>query len=386
MDEPHRMSKSPPQPSRSMRYVWLVYLGALFYQPVFEPSIGALDWLAVAVLIALFLPIYTASFRARDDRRTLIIVAALGALAFAGSLVNSGSSVFVIYAAAIAGRAFRPRRAVAVVAGLVGLVAAMAVISPVPMPWRLAALGPALFFTPVVGATTIFDAERDRARRRLRRADEEIERLATIAERERIARDLHDLLGHTLSVIVLKSELAARLVRADPDRATAEVNDIQKIGREALGEVRAAVTGYRARGLDAELDGARVALEAAGVGVEVHADPTDLRPEQESALAMALREAVTNVVRHAGAERASISITTVGSDVRLKVTDDGRGSSGLAGSGLTGMRERIAALGGHVEVGAPSGGDDRHGTVIEVTVPLAGTADDGRRAEEVSGP
>ena len=165
MDEPHRMSKSPPQPSRSMRYVWLVYLGALFYQPVFEPSIGALDWLAVAVLIALFLPIYTASFRARDDRRTLILVAALGALAFAGSLVNSGASVFVIYAAAIAGRAFRPRRAVAVVAVLVGLVAAMAVISPVPMPWRLAALGPALFFTPVVGATTIFDAERDRARR-----------------------------------------------------------------------------------------------------------------------------------------------------------------------------------------------------------------------------
>ena len=293
--------------------------------------------------------------------------------------------MFVIYAAATAGRLYPVRRAVEVVAVLVGVVGLIFVISPVPMPWRLAALGPALFFTPVVGATSIFDAERGRANRRLLRADEEIERLATIAERERIARDLHDLLGHTLSVIVLKSELAARLVRADPDRAAAEVNDIEQIGREALGEVRAAVAGYRARGLGAELDGARVALEAAGVDVEVHADPTDLRPEQESALAMALREAVTNVVRHADAQRATISITTVGDGVRLEVTDDGRGSAGPAGSGITGMRERIAALGGLVEVGDPKGRDDRHGTVVEVTLPLAGTADDRRQAEELGG-
>lgn len=380
------MSQRPPHPTRYMRYVWLVYLGSLFFQPVFDESTDALDWLAVAVLIALFLPIYAATFRARDDRQTLILIAAFGALALAGSSVNSGASVFVIYAAATAGRLYPTRRAVRVIAVLVALVVPMALISPAPMPWRLAGLAPVLFFTPAVGAASIFDAERYRAGQRLRRADEEIERLATIAERERIARDLHDLLGHTLSVIVLKSELAARLVRADPDRATAEVNDIEQIGREALGEVRAAVAGYRARGLAAELDGARVALEAAGVEVEVHAEPTQLRPEQESALAMALREAVTNVVRHADAQRATISITTVGGDVRLEVSDDGRGSVGPAGSGISGMRERIAALGGLVEVGDPRGGDDRHGTVVEVTVPLAAAADDGHKAEELGGP
>ena len=368
-----------------MRYVWLVYLGALFYQPVFNPTTDAWDWLAVAVLIAVFLPIYAATFRARDDRQILVLVAGLGALALAGSLLNSGASVFVVYAAATAGRLYPVRRAVRVVAALVGLVALIFVISPVPMPWRLAALGPALLFTPVVGAASIFDSERSRANQRLRRADEEIERLATIAERERIARDLHDLLGHTLSVIVLKSELAARLVRSDPDRATAEVKDIENIGREALGEVRAAVAGYRARGIGAELDGARMALEAAGVDVEVLADPTDLPPEQESALAMALREAVTNVVRHADARRATITITTVGTDVRLEVSDDGRGSVGLAGSGITGMRERIAALGGHVRVGDPRGRHDGHGTLVEVTVPLARTADDRRGAEEMGG-
>jgi len=379
------MSQNPPHPTRFMRYVWLVYLGVLFFQPVFDPSTDALDWLSVAVLIALFLPIYAATFRARNDQQRLVLIASLAALALAGSLVNSGASVFVIYAAATAGGLYPTRRAVAVVAALVGVIAVMIVISPDPEPWRLATLVSALVFTPVIGATSIFDAERGRASQRLRRADEEIERLATIAERERIARDLHDLLGHTLSVIVLKSELAARLVRADPERAASEVNDIEQIGRQALGEVRAAVAGYRARGLGAELSGARMALEAAGVEVEVHADATDLRPEQESALAMALREAVTNVVRHADARHATISITTVGAEVRLRVEDDGRGSTGLAGSGITGMRERIGALGGHLEVGDRRGHDNRHGTVVEVTVPLAGTANGRRPTQKSSG-
>ncbi len=383
------MSQSRPHPTRFMRYVWLVYLLALFYQPAFDPTTDALDWLAVAVLIAAFLPIYAATFRARDNRQILTLVIVLAALAVVGSLVNGGASVFAIYAAAVAGRLYPTRRAVQVVAALFGIVALLVVISPVPMPWRLAALAPALFFTPVIGATSIFEAERDRANARLVRANEEIERLATIAERERIARDLHDLLGHTLSVIVLKSELAERLISADPDRATAEVRDIEHIGREALGEVRAAVTGYRARGLDAELAGARVALDAAGIDVEVRADPTDLPPEQESALAMAVREAVTNVVRHADAQRATISITTVGAEVRLEVTDDGRGASGQEGSGLTGMRERIAALGGHVDVrdegGRHEGHTDRRGTVVEVTLPLVATANGERHAEEVGG-
>lgn len=379
------MSQRSPQPTRHMRYVYLVYLGALLFQPVFDPSTDGLDWLAVVVLIALFLPIYAATFRARDDRQTLILIAAFAALALVGSLVNTGASVFVIYAAATAGRLHPSRRAALVVAALVGVIGLMIVISPAPMPWRLAALVPALLFTPAVGAASIFDAERDRASQRLQRADEEIKRLATIAERERIARDLHDLLGHTLSVIVLKSELAARLVRVDPDRAAAEVTDIEQISREALGEVRAAVAGYRARGLSAELDGARVALEAAGVEVEAHVDPTELHPEQESALAMALREAVTNVVRHAAAQRATISLTTVGADVRLEVSDDGLGRMGPAGSGISGMRERIAALGGTVEVGDSKGRDILHGTVVEVTLPLAWNPADGQQANDRGG-
>ena len=136
------------------------------------------------------------------------------------------------------------------------------------------ALVPALVFTIVTGAANIFDAERERAQRRLRRADEEIERLAALAERERIARDLHDLLGHTLSVIVVKSELAARLAERDPARAGEEMRDVERIGREALAEVRAAVVGYRAQGLRGELDGARRALAAAGVEATVDGRPS----------------------------------------------------------------------------------------------------------------
>ncbi len=372
------MSQSSPQPARYLRYVWLVYLGSLFFQPIFDTSADAWDWVAVGVLVVVFLPIYAATFRARDDRQTLALIACLGALAVAGSVVNSGASVFLIYAASSAGRLAPTRRAVSVLAVLVALVGVMAAISPAPMPWRLAAFTPALLFTPAVGAASIFEAERNRTNRRLLRADEEIERLATIAERERIARDLHDLLGHTLSVIVVKSELAGRLVATDPGLAGAEIDDIERIGREALGEVRAAVAGYRARGLAAEIDGARVALEAAGVLTEVRADPVSLQPEQESALAMALREAVTNVVRHADADRATITITTVGDDARLEVSDDGRGSAGPAGAGITGMSERITALGGSVVVGDPTAPHGRRGTVVEVRLPLAGTAAEGR--------
>ena len=147
---------------------------------MFNPSTDALDWLAVAVLIALFLR----STQRRSDHATPDPDPrrGLGALALAGSLVNSGASVFVVYAAATAGRLYPARRAVQVVAALGGLVG-LIFVSPVPMPWRLAALGPALLFTPVVGAASIFDAERGRANQRLLRADEEIERLATIAER-----------------------------------------------------------------------------------------------------------------------------------------------------------------------------------------------------------
>ena len=254
-------------------------------------------------------------------------------------------------------------------AGATGLIY---LISQAPMPWRIMLVAPEFVFTLVVGAVSIFDAERARAQRRLRRADEEIERLATIAERERIARDLHDLLGHTLSVIVLKSELAARLITIDTDRAEQEVHDIEHTARTALTEVRAAVTGYRATGLGGELANARRVLDAAGVDTELQTNLPELPAEQESALAFAVRESVTNVLRHAQARHASIRINSTTEDVVVEVSDDGKGGHTPDGAGLTGMRERISALGGGVTRVTGSATDNGSGTLIRVTLPRNG--------------
>jgi len=374
------VTDQPADGTRWMRYVWLVYLVALFFQPAFDPKAGLGDWVAVVALIAVFLPLYVAGYRAADDRQLLLIVGAMAALGVAGSLVNGGASVFVIYAAALAAYLEPVRRAVLVIAALVGVLGLMLIISPVRFPWRFVGLAPALIFTIVTGTANIFDAERQRAERRLRRADEEIERLAALAERERIARDLHDLLGHTLSLIVVKSELAARLAESEPARAGHEMRDVERIGREALAEVRAAVVGYRAKGLRGELDGARRALAAAGVQATVEADLPALPIAYESALALALRESVTNVVRHAGAQHVTIRIRVEKSSVILEVTDDGRGGSGPEGAGLTGMRERIAALGGAVQR------DGESGMRVRVTLPVeATTRVAGARPSESSG-
>jgi len=363
------MSGGPIDGTKWMRYVWLIYLGTLFFQPAFDPTTRPLDWAVVVGLIGVFLPLYFACFRATDDRQILMIVGAMATLGVVGSLLNSGASVFVIYAAAGAAYLTPVRRAVWVIAALVAVVGFIVLISPVPLPWRLLAHAPTFIFTMVIGAANVFDAERDRAQRSLRRADEEIERLATLAERERIARDLHDLLGHTLSVIVVKSELAARLAEHDAARAADEMRDVERIGREALSEVRAAVAGYRAKGLRGELEGARRALAAAGVEATIEAEVPALSIVQESALALAVRESVTNVVRHASATHVTIRIGSDQRCVTLEVADDGRGGTAADGAGVTGMRERMAALGGEVQR------DGASGMRVRVTLPLEASTD-----------
>ncbi|TIC84036.1 sensor histidine kinase [Nocardioides sp. GY 10127] len=186
------------------------------------------------------------------------------------------------------------------------------------------------------------------------------QQLALTAERERVARDVHDVLGHSLTVVVLKAELAERLVDADPDRARAELAELRDLAREALAEVRSTVTGLRAADLDQELAAARTALEAAGVRADVPADGSALDPRRRPAAAWAVREAVTNVVRHAEARACAVELHPSG----LRVADDGVGLAGSApGNGLRGLRERVAATGGLLEVADAPGG----GTVLEVS-------------------
>jgi two-component system sensor histidine kinase DesK len=358
--------------TRYAPYLWLVYLAALVFQPAFDPDSGPWDWVTAVAMVVVFLPMYRAGLAERDQRRLTLLIAGIAGLGVLGMLVNAGAGVFVVYAAALAGRLTPIRRAVGTVAGLAALTAVMFALSPVPMPWRLLAVLPVLVFVLVIGAAGIIDGERTRTQAQLRRADEEIERLATIAERERIARDLHDLLGHTLSVIVLKSELAARLLPVDAARAEKEVRDVEQTARTALAEVRAAVAGYRTKGIDAEMTTARQALAAADIEVHASLDLPAMPAQCEAALALALREAVTNVVRHADARHVDIRAeATDAGMVVLRVADDGRGVTGPDGAGLSGMRERITALGGSVTRQTDRQGPEPSGTLLQVTLPLA---------------
>ena len=255
---------------------------------------------------------------------------------------NPGAASFFIYAAsfiAYSGRRASPGALLGVLLAVLALETPLAHLSPY-------AWVPAAGFSLMIGGICIHGAEVKRANAKLRMAQEEIERLAQTAERERIARDLHDVLGHTLSLITLKSELAGKLVARDPERAGREIREVERISREALREVRTAIAGYRSEGLQAEMGRARLALESAGVRLEYFAQPVELDPVQETVLALALRESVTNVVRHAGARTCRITLEQTGEETRLEVHDDGRGGAAPEGIGLASMRERVEGLGG----------------------------------------
>ncbi|MFB7373258.1 sensor histidine kinase [Streptomyces sp. NPDC056222] len=198
----------------------------------------------------------------------------------------------------------------------------------------------------------------DETVRQLRATREELARTAVEKERLRFSRDLHDLLGHTLSVVVVKSEAARRLAPHDIDAALAQVADIESVGRQALTEIREAVTGYREGSLATELDRARDALSSGGIEPVVRQSGPPLEPRTEALLSWVVRESATNTLRHSGATRCEIKVGGTPERVRLTVTDNGRGGdAATAGSGLKGLRERVAAAGGTLDSGpAPRGG------------------------------
>ena len=192
------------------------------------------------------------------------------------------------------------------------------------------------------------------------------EELALSRQRERVGRDVHDVLGHSLTVITLKTELARRLVDTDPVQARAELDEVLALSRQSLSEVRTAVGGLHTPQLGAQLAAARTALQAAGIAPELPApDAVEALPAARAGLfAWCLREAVTNVVRHAGASRCTITVSAE----RLTVSDDGAGldSATHPGNGLRGMRQRIAEAGGTLTLRATDPGAERPGTTVEV--------------------
>jgi two-component system sensor histidine kinase DesK len=242
---------------------------------------------------------------------------------------------------------------------------------------ELALLGfkPLVFGITVVvalasGASNYMMLENRRKNLALRRSAEEVQRLARIAERERIGRDLHDLLGHTLSLIAIKSELAAKLMSRDRDAAAREITEVMNVARDSLRQVRTAVTGLRSAVLEGEMISARALLESVGVTLTCRRDAMVLPAEIETGLAMIVREAVTNIQRHARARGASIEVLAEedGFDkgVLLVISDDGRGGISSQGNGLAGIRERVQSLGGTLDIDSPHG----EGTCLRIRMPL----------------
>jgi two-component system sensor histidine kinase DesK len=339
-------------------YVWLIYIVGFFAYPFFDRSS---PWRIAATIAAglLFLVLYFVGHWVHG-RALLAVIAALTLLGVVFVPFNPGAPALFIYAAAFAGGMSQPRRGMWVVGGVLAvLLLEVSLLHIEPWRWWWGAL-----FTLVVGGVNVHYAQVARQNARLRLAQEEVEHLAKVAERERIARDLHDLLGHTLSLIILKSELASKLSDRDPARARDEIRDVERISREALAEVRSAVSGYRSGGLQNELTKAKEALETADLEVDCAVETPPLAPAQEVVLALAVREAVTNIIRHAKARRCTIRLARHGEVCRLTVADDGRGGIAADGFGLAGMRERVASLGGRFRH------EYSHGTTLTIELPL----------------
>ncbi|MFF4468248.1 sensor histidine kinase [Streptomyces sp. NPDC001599] len=366
-----RSERMGPPPTGFTLLPWLLMgLGSLaniFQGNSSNPWVGGLG---LFVFNSLYIYVAFRSFdkELRESPSTRLALAAMALVTCGLALAYGGSwLLFFPLLGLAAGAALRGRWlgrwgwSLAVVAGAV---------AGVKDGWNGLNIAYGTFLSTMVTAAILSLSD---AVRQLRAAREELATRAVAEERLRFSRDLHDLLGHTLSVIVVKSEAARRLAPRDLDAALTQITDIESVGRQALTEVREAVTGYREGSLGTELDRARSALSAADVDPVVRRSGPPLPPQAEALLGWVVREAVTNVVRHSGASRCEIAVAGSADRVRLTVTDNGTGaalSTQGPGTGLTGLRERLATAGGSLTAGVePRGG---FSVTAELPVPAEG--------------
>lgn len=357
-----RMGRSPWM--QAIHLVWSVWI---FLTPAL--SGGAFGYTALWALLTLvsyplFLWLYAMALVAAPRKANACALAIVGLCLALLPWYPSGLSYFVFGCVMV-----RLRRGHSIL-GYFALLAALNAVLVVyarylGYPWQ------ALVWMPVVTAvvSAVVTVERINHEREaaLKLSHDEVRRLAALAERERIGRDLHDLLGHTLSLVALKSDLAGRLMERDPVAARREIDDVSRVARDALAQVRRAVSGIRAAGLAAELASAKLLLESDGVAFSYTAEPVPIPSDLETVLALTLREAVTNIQRHARASLAEVSLSVTARQVSLHVRDNGAGSAVVVpGNGLTGMRERVEARGGRLRIKSIP----RQGTRVEITLPL----------------
>ncbi|RKS73957.1 two-component system sensor histidine kinase DesK [Motilibacter peucedani] len=359
----------PPRLRWVFAAVWLVYLQQAFAASWHSPSVVA-RWVSLTAL-TVFAVTYLLVFRwGRTAIRSGVEVTPRGWYAVAGmtglalltlpGAGEDGLATTVYLAASVMLLLPRVHRLVAL-----ALLLASAWLAQVLVPgWSTdggVLLGTVLAAVATGGVLKVVERNRQ-----LAHAHEEIARLAVAEERSRMARDLHDILGHSLTVITVKAELAGRLLEADPTRVAAEVHDIERLSREALTDVRATISGQRTVTLTGEIAGARAALAGAGIEADLPTAVDEVPGSRRELFGWAVREGVTNVVRHSGARHCRVRVRADG----VEIVDDGRGPcpGGGAGSGLAGLRERVRQAGGEVAVGRAS---ESGGFALRVELPAA---------------
>ena len=342
-------------------YAWLNLVWSVFIltAPLVAEDFPHWLWPTLASYVV-FLWLYFRLFFRNEYESPVRYAIAIAGLGFAVIPFNPGAQGYLIYACAFFAFAATLRSALRLMVGMLALFALEWWLLEFPWKYSLSAL----VVGPVVGSMNLLYKRNQQRNAELKLSHEEVRRLAALAERERIGRDLHDLLGHTLSLITLKSELANKLFDRDVVAARREMADVERVARDALAQVRRAVTGIRAAGFAAELASGKLLLESNGVHLRYELADVPLSAEVETALAMTVREAITNVQRHARARSANVMLGVEKNDIVLRIEDDGRGNAIVPGNGLTGMRERLHAIGAELRVESQRG----KGTVLTVRV------------------
>ncbi|MGI9122919.1 MAG: sensor histidine kinase [Rubrobacter sp.] len=311
-------------------------------------------------------PLWSASAEPSEVRKHRAAIVLLAVIAIALNLaLGSEWRVLFFHVNVATGIMLLTRDAYVAIAGLAIITFTLGIVSG--MAWLVLP-------TAAIGLWATAFVRQVAAVAELRSAREELARLAVSEERLRFARDLHDLLGHSLSLITLKSELAGRLLPAAPEKAATEVHDIEGVARQALREVREAVAGYRQPTLVEELAGAGEMLDAAGISCRIENEASMLPNAVDAVLAWAVREGATNVIRHSRAGHCRILVAREDEEIYAEITDDGEGSQkgngGASGNGLSGLAARVATFAGRVETGSPSDG----GFCLRVSLPAASSA------------
>ncbi len=348
-------------------YIWLLYLFIFFvslsqYHPVensfLYASIGTLTFLA-----AYFNGYWANSKQVHWNILAILIIGTLM------TYLSAGASVFFVYAGAFCCRLGSTRKAVIGLALIAVWIAALAWLADYGSYFYI----PGILFTFLIGGVNIYQHDLSLKRKELILTQQEVRHLARTSERERIARDLHDLIGHTFSVITLKAELANKLMDKDIEKAKQEISSLENLSRDALSQVREVVTGYRTSDLNTELAHAKYVLESNEIHFEYQQDEVELSDVSNKELAIILKELVTNILKHSKATKVTAKVETLNEQVQLTVNDNGVGFNSTAdksnatanGSfGLQGISERVKKLNGKFSI------QSDQGTQIKIDVPI----------------